>query len=60
MTIFWQRSVYNLMLNNWYWYFQKNKLPADNEEVQKLNNLMTTKDPFYKPPPTPEDQQSQR
>ncbi|CAG5127404.1 unnamed protein product, partial [Candidula unifasciata] len=27
----------------------KNAVPADNEIVTKLNNLMATKDPFYKP-----------
>ena len=33
---------------------QKNGVPPDNEVVTKLNEKMMMKDPFYKPPVSPE------
>ncbi len=38
---------------------QKNKIPVDSEHLQKLNDLMTTRDPFYKPQAKSPDQESQ-
>ncbi|CAH1789534.1 unnamed protein product [Owenia fusiformis] len=37
----------------------KNNLPGDNEHMTKLNDIMLTKDPFYKPPPKTPDEELQ-
>ena len=33
---------------------QKNRLSSDSEPIQKLSTIMSTKDPFYKPPVSPD------
>lgn len=44
----------------WYSYFlQKNILGVDSDEIKKLTEVMLRRDPFYKPPATPDPEHAE-